>query len=258
MNGGEHADFRLPIQEYLFVVGEETVTKSVQTAKNAFAILGDMLRKENIDLPMGDEGGYSPKFSELEKPFELLTELALTHPNTSLAIDSAANGLRNENNDSYTLLGKKYTTSELQSVYEILVNKFPFHAVEDPFAEDDIAGFVSITKSLGEKVLIIGDDLIVTNTSRIGDAIEKKSINAVLIKPNQIGTVSQAAEAVRKTHSAGWKTICSHRSGETYDTFIADFAYGMGSHGIKAGGFGQHQRRVKYERLSSIETEITQ
>ena len=255
MNGGEHADFRLPIQEYLFVVGEKTVTESVKTAETAFATLGEMLRKETNELPMGDEGGYSPKFEAIERPFEILSELVSAHPNTSIAIDAAANGLR-DGTDAYKLLDKKYTPSELQELYETLVSKFPFHAIEDPFAEDDVDRFVSITAALGDKVLVIGDDLIVTDTERVEDAISKHSINAVLIKPNQIGTVSEAAKAVLKTHSAGWATVCSHRSGETEDTFIADFAYGMGSHGIKAGGFGQMQRRRKYERLQEIETEL--
>ncbi len=256
MNGGAHANFRLPIQEYILVVGEPTVAESFETTEKAFKLLGEKLRAESTELPMGDEGGYSPKFSEIERPFELLSELVLKYPNTSIAIDAAANELRNQSG-GYTLIGKDYSTEELLEMYKSLVNKFPFHAIEDPFSEDDVAGFVATTKALGNQIIIIGDDLIVTNPKRIDDAVSKKSINAVLIKPNQIGTVSEAAEAVKKTHSAGWKTVCSHRSGETHDTFIADFAYGMGTHGIKAGGFGQQVRREKYERLQAIEKEIT-
>ncbi len=255
MNGGEHANFRLPIQEYLFVVKEKTVTESVKTAEGMFEALGKVLQKETNDLLIGDEGGYSPIFKTIERPFEILSNLINDKFNGSIAIDAAANGMRSETG-MYELLDKKYTTHDLQKLYESLVNKFPFHAIEDPFAEDDIDGFVSITSSLGDKVLIIGDDLVVTNTERIENAISNGLINAVLIKPNQIGTVSEAMEAVLKTHSKGLYTICSHRSGETDDTFIADFAYGIGAHGIKAGGFGQRQRRKKYERLCEIEHEI--
>lgn len=256
MNGGEHANFRLPIQEHLLVVKESTIAESIKTVEDAFTTLGEILRTEDSALPMGDEGGYSPTFPDIERPFEILADVAAAHANTSIAIDAAANGLR-DGIGGYKLLGKTYNSEELLTLYKKLNKKFQFHAIEDPFAEDDVDSFVSITAALGEQTLVIGDDLIVTNPKRIEDAIQKHSINSVLIKPNQIGTVSEAAEAVRKTHKAGWKTVCSHRSGETEDTFIADFAYSMGTHGIKAGGFGQHVRMVKYERLQEIEKEIT-
>ncbi|HFC11188.1 MAG TPA: phosphopyruvate hydratase [Candidatus Kaiserbacteria bacterium] len=256
MNGGAHAGFRLPIQEHIFMVGEATLTESFATAERGFAELGEMLKSETDDLQMGDEGGYSPAFADFDKPFELLTKLVEKHQNTAIAIDSAANELRNDHG-GYTLIGKDYTSEELRKLYVDLVGKFPFHAVEDPFAETDSKSFTELTADIGKQVLVIGDDITVTNPKRIENAIEEKSMNAVLIKPNQIGSVSEAAEAVKKTHSAGWATVCSHRSGETDDTFIADFAYGMGAHGIKAGGLGQKVRREKYERLCSIEKEVT-
>ena len=255
MNGGAHADFRLPIQEQILVVGEGTLKESVTVAHEAFAELGNVLRSELSNLPMGDEGGYSPSFDTIERPFEILADIVSKREGTSIAIDSAANELLDGN--EYVLLKKRYTSLELLKLYEKLVADFPFHAIEDPFAESDTDGFVAITKALGEKVIIIGDDLIVTNPKRIEEAIANNYINAVLIKPNQIGTVSETLDAVHKTYDAGWCTVVSHRSGETYDTFIADLAYGIGAHGIKAGGLGQQQRLAKYERLRTIEQEAT-
>ncbi len=256
MNGGAHADFRLPIQEQILVVGMETLKESVTVAHEAFEALGESLRRELPDLPMGDEGGYSPVFDTIERPFELLSDIVSKWSGTSIAIDSAANELLD--GDKYVLLKKRYTSDQLLELYTQLVERFPFHAIEDPFAESDTASFTKITAKLGDKVIIIGDDLIVTNPKRIEDAAVHKYINAALIKPNQIGTVSETINAVQKTYEVGWHTVVSHRSGETYDTFIADLAYGIGAHGIKAGGLAQQQRLAKYERLRAIEREATE
>ncbi len=251
MNGGEHADFRLPFQEYIFVVGGKT-SEAYAIAQDAFAKLGTVLKSNfNTEIPMGDEGGYSPKFDDIEKPFEMLAALVAEHSGTSIAIDAAANALRNDIG-GYTLTGKDYTPDELRALYAGLIKKFPFHSIEDPFAETAMGDFAKLTAEAGE-VIIVGDDLTVTNPERIKTAREAKAITAVLIKPNQIGSVKEAIEAVQMTRAAGWAAICSHRSGETDDTFIADFAYGIGAHGIKAGGLGQKERREKYERLVEIE-----
>ncbi|HUY62738.1 MAG TPA: phosphopyruvate hydratase [Candidatus Paceibacterota bacterium] len=248
MNGGVHADFRLPFQEYILVARGKT-SAAMPVVKNAFAKLGAELG----DVPMGEEGGYSPTFDALEKPFELLAALVAEHPGTSIAIDAAANELRADG--GYLLLGKRYSAEELARVYEELVGLFPFHSIEDPFSEDADADFARLTAALAGKCLVVGDDFTVTNPARIAHAVREKAINAVLIKPNQIGSVKEAIEAVRATRAAGWEPVCSHRSGETDDTFIADFAYGVGAHGIKAGGLGQRERLEKYERLLAIERE---
>ena len=249
MNGGVHADFKLPFQEYLFVVEGKT-SEALPTAHEAFTKLGERL---GTNVPMGDEGGYAPIFDTLEQPFEILASLVQKFPNTSIAIDAAASELFHD--DGYCLLGKSYTAEEFSKTYEELVARFPMHSIEDPFAEDAAEDFTLLTEKLGGKILIVGDDLTVTNPTHIKEAVGRKEINAVLIKPNQIGTVREALEAVRVTHSAGWKTIASHRSGETNDTFIADFAYATGAHGIKAGGLGQKERLEKYNRLLAIEHE---
>lgn len=249
MNGGAHADFKLPFQEYLLVVDGKT-SEAFPIAQELFTKLGEQL---GAGVPMGDEGGYAPTFDTLEKPFALLSSLVSAYPNASLAIDAAATELLHDGR--YTLIEKSYTPEELLHLYESLATQFPIHSIEDPFTENASSDFARLTATLGEKVIIIGDDLTVTDPVRIKDAAAQKAINAVLIKPNQIGTVKEAIEAVQATYAAGFQAVASHRSGETSDSFIADFAYGIGAHGLKAGGFAQKERLVKYERLLAIERE---
>lgn len=253
MNGGVHADFKLPFQEYMLVIEGKNMKEALSVAQGAFAKLGELLRAHETSVSMGDEGGYAPIFDTLERPFEILDSLVAEYPNTSIAIDAAASELCRDG--VYELLGKTYTPEELSRVYEDLVARFPLKSIEDPFSENATDDFARLTARLGTKVIIVGDDLTVTNPARVASAIRHKEINAVLIKPNQIGTVGETILAVQKTHAAGWKTIASHRSGETDDTFIADFAYGIGAYGIKAGGLGQKERLEKYDRLLAIEHE---
>lgn len=251
MNGGAHADFRLPFQEYILVV-EGLPATAYEIAQEAYATLGAQLGS----VPMGDEGGYSPKCATLNEPFEILSQLVSEHHGTSIAIDAAANEF--QSGDGYKLLGITYAPDELLALYENLVHRFPFHGIEDPFAENDAKHFASLTAAIGSGILVVGDDLTATNPSLISSAAQRKEANAVIIKPNQIGTVREAIKAVKAAREHDWKVICSHRSGETNDTFIADFAYGIGAEGMKAGAFGQSERRVKYERLIAIESEATQ
>ena len=239
MNGGVHADFRLPFQEYMLVVEGDT-SVALPIAQRAFIKLGEILGPET---PMGDEGGYAPAFDTIEQPFEILAELVEEFPNTSIAVDAAASELLHDG--AYKILDRSYSAGELSQVYENLTARFPINSIEDPFEENAHDDFAGLASMIGEKVLLVGDDLTCTNQTRIREAVERKEINAVLIKPNQIGTVRETIQAVRATYAAGWKAICSHRSGETGDTFIADFAYGTGSYGIKAGGLGQKERLEK-------------
>lgn len=251
MNGGAHANFNLPFQEHLLVCEGKT-SEALASARSAFTELGQQLGS----VAMGDEGGYAPVFDTLEKPFELLARIVDQHPRMHIAIDAAANELRADG--GYDLFGKYYKPTQLAQVYEDLVARYPFHSIEDPFAEDDDDDFAYLTDALAGKCLVVGDDFTVTNPLRIAQAHKENAINAVLIKPNQIGSVKEAIEAVRVTRFCGWEPICSHRSGETMDTFIADFAYGVGAHGLKAGGFAQKERLAKYERLLEIERETGQ
>ena len=254
MNGGVHAGFKLPFQEYMLVVEGKT-SAALHIAQKAFNKLGELLAPEGrlTSLTMGDEGGYAPTFDTLEKPFEILVELVKEFPNTSVAIDSAASQLFNEG--KYNILGKAYSADDLAREYVNLVGNFNVKSIEDPFDENAKADFVRFTAAANNRILVVGDDLTCSNPKLISDAIKNKAVNAVIIKPNQIGTVSEAIESVEMAQSAGLKVIASHRSGETDDTFIADFAYGVGAYGIKAGGLGQKERLEKYNRLLAIEHE---
>ena len=249
MNGGAHADFKLPFQEYLLTI-EGHMGTALPIAQEAFSKIGERL---GANTPMGDEGGYAPTFDTLDAPFELLTDITREFPDTSIAIDAAANELYRDG--KYHLLDKVYTAELLFQIYEDLASRFPIHSIEDPFAETAPDDFAHLTEAIGKKVMIIGDDLTVTDPTRIREAASRKEINAVLIKPNQIGTVREALKAVQETYAAGFAVVASHRSGETHDTFIADFAYAVGAHGIKAGGLEQSERIEKYDRLRAIERE---
>lgn len=264
MNGGVHADFKLPFQEYILVVEGKT-SEALPIAREAFAKLGERLGSSTglgvNNVPMGDEGGYAPTFDTLDAPFELLADLVTKFPGTFIAIDAAASEFFNDG--QYHLLGKSYSADELTRIYEDLVTRFPLKSIEDPFDEESASDFTRLTATLNSPstslgattILVVGDDLTVTNPARVTEALSNKEINAVLIKPNQIGTVREAILAVQETYAADCRVVASHRSGETDDTFISDFAYGVGAYGIKAGGLGQKERLEKYERLLAIEQE---
>ncbi len=253
INGGAHADFRLPFQEYMIVPEDELVSVAYKQALRVIELLGRKLKTDFTDVLMGDEGGYSPLLKTIEEPFELLTSL-MPKEGMFMAIDSAASEFYKDG--EYNLLGKSYSPKELSLVYKDLTTQFNLLSIEDPFEESDSDSFKNLVKKIGKNVLIVGDDLTVTNPSIVTQVAEKKAANAVIIKPNQIGTLSQVYEAVTLAHGAGWKMIASHRSGETMDSFIADLAVGIGAYGIKAGSPSQKERKVKYDRLIEIEKEF--
>ncbi|MEK7538889.1 MAG: hypothetical protein AAB552_03550 [Patescibacteria group bacterium] len=253
LNGGAHADFCLPFQEYILVIGG-TPTRAYPRAQKLFTTLGERMRKEVGEVSLGDEGGYAPRFATLERPFEILTELIAGEDEIFLAIDAAATEF--SDNDKYTLLDKSYTSDEFLSVYAGLMREFPLRSIEDAFAEDDVASFAKLLASAPQGTLVVGDDLTVTNAHVLREMIAARAGNALIVKPNQIGTLSEVYDTVRMAHEAGWKTIVSHRSGETLDPFIADLAVGVGAYGLKAGAPSQQARAVKYERLVVIEKEF--
>lgn len=253
MNGGAHSDFRLPFQEYIIVPEDESVSIAYEKARGVLDVLGAKLKERFGAVPLGDEGGYAPKFETIEEPFALLEPLISKE--MFIAIDAAASGLYE--NEAYHLLGKRYSKEALLALYEDLIAKFPLKSIEDPFEESGAESFSLLVAAAGEHTLIVGDDLTVSNPSLITEMAEQKAANAVIIKPNQIGTLLEAYEAVTLAHGNGWKTIASHRSGETMDSFIADFAVGVGAYGIKAGSPLQKERKAKYDRLLEIENEIT-
>lgn len=259
INGGAHSDFRLPFQEYIIVPKDELVSSSYDKAKSILKVLGRKVKEKFGDVPIGDEGGYSPAFEKVEDPFELLD--SIIYSDTFLAIDAAATELCKTSDTetgckTYSLLGKDYSTNDLLELYGDISRKFNIRSIEDPFEESDVLSFSKLTKNIGDNALIVGDDLTVTNPSLITEMSNKKSVNAVIIKPNQVGTLLEVYEAVALARGAGWKIIASHRSGETMDSFIADLAVGIGAYGIKAGSPLRKERKVKYDRLLRIEKEM--
>jgi enolase len=254
LNGGAHADFRLPFQEYILVVGGETLAESNKKAQEVFQRVKEKLDSEKSEYYMGDEGGFAPRFEDIEKPFEILSECIKNENDIFIAIDAAASEFYK--NGKYEILGKQMSTGDLLMEYKSLVEKFNLRSIEDPFEEKDYDGFEKAVRWMGESVLIVGDDLTTTNPITIKKLGARGLANAIIIKPNQIGTIFETFEAIREARNVGWKIIVSHRSGETMDSFISDLAVGVGAYGIKAGAHTQPERLAKYDRLIEIEKEM--
>lgn len=254
LNGGAHASFRLPFQEYIVAVGGETMRDAYASANTIFAQVGKLVHEKWGIVPMGDEGGYSPEIQSIEEPFRLLRDAIGDTPEVFIAIDAAASEFFHDGR--YTLLDTEYGPNELLAIYNILSKQYNLKSIEDPFDEFDFSPFEAMTKTMGARALIVGDDLTVTNPHIVAEMVRLHRANAMIIKPNQVGTMSEVFDAVTIARAAGWKLIASHRSGETDDTFMSDLAVGIGAYGLKAGAPTQMERRVKYERLIEIENEF--
>ena len=242
------------IQEFMVVPEKETFTENLVLCNKIFQNLQDILTKSyGPNVLMGDEGGFAPEISKTEQALFLLKN-AIAGGDAKIAIDCAASEFYS--NGKYNLDGRELSRSELFDFYADLADRFPIISIEDPFAEEDWNGFEFIARQLGQKVLIIGDDLTTTNIKRIKEARNKLACNGVILKLNQIGTVSETIEASKLAKSFGWKTIVSHRSGETMDDFIADLAVGTEADFIKSGSPAKPERMVKYKRLLDIENEL--
>ena len=268
INGGKHvpqslsnslgaSDKSLAFQEYLVVPNTENVSEAGEIGIVIDNALKEIILKDlgGDNLTLGDEGGWAPKINDIKKPLLYLREAVKQNnleDKVRLALDVASSSFYS--NGTYKINDKNVSKEELFGIYNSIIQEFDLLSVEDPFNEEDFDDFRKL-KEDNINLIVVGDDLTVTNKILLQKAIDDKSINAMIIKPNQIGTVGEAILAVQETYDAGWKVIASHRSGETDDTFIADFAYGIGAHGIKAGGLGQKQRVEKYERLLAIEQE---
>ena len=260
LNGGKHAGGKLTIQEFMIVPQAEKFQDNLRLGAEIYynlkKILEDNLGVSAINL--GDEGGFVP--SSLEKTEEALDFIimAITAVNSSggvkFALDCAASELKKEK--GYNIDGSFLNSEELLNFYQKLTNKYPFEFLEDPFGEEEWENFQKILLRLGEKIKIVGDDLLTTNPERIRKAYREKAVNGVILKPNQIGTLTETIEATHLAQSYGWKTIVSHRSGETNDDFIADLAVGLGADFIKTGAPARGERVAKYNRLLAIEKEI--
>lgn len=254
LNGGAHGRFGMPFQEYIIVAGGDSLVRSYEAATRAFWKLGDVVKREVGEVPLGDEGGYAPSCESFDLPFTMIREVIEGNQDLFIALDAAASELYL---DGYYTLGKEaYDRERLVSRYVDLVTKFKLVSIEDPFAEDDVQGFCDVTRTLGRDVLIVGDDLTATNPGIVSSMTDVRAANAMIVKPNQIGTLMEVYHAAGIAKSAGWELIASHRSGETEDAFIADLAVGLGCYGIKAGAPTQKERIAKYDRLVAIEKEF--
>ncbi len=254
LNGGVHADFRLPFEEYLVVINGRDPEAMYKKATTIFGRLGRIVSAAHPEVRMGELAGYAPAIAELTKPFELLREAIAHDPDTHLGIDVAASKLYHEG--LYFLNGEAHSRKELLALYKDLVERFDIRTIEDPFDAHDLEGFQAVTKALGEKALIVGDDLTVTSPELVRRLAFGKAGNALVIKPNDVGTISEVYAAAQIARSAGWELIAAHRLGETSDTFLSDLAVGLGCFGIKAGAPTQKENRVKYERLTKIGKEF--
>lgn len=259
LNGGAHADNPLDIQEFMIVPQRDTMSERIRVGAEVFHHLKKILKDKGMVTAVGDEGGFAPNIGSNEEALELIVE-AIKDANYKpgedvlLALDIAASELYD--NGYYNIEGKKINISELIAYYEYLVNKYPIWSIEDPVDENDWNGFKLITERLGNKIQIVGDDLFVTNKEYLQKGIDNKCGNAILIKVNQIGTITETLETIELAKKNNYKTIISHRSGETEDTIIAHLAVGLNLGEIKTGSMSRTDRICKYNELMRIEEEI--
>ncbi len=255
INGGQHADNELKIQEFMIVpIGIEKFKERMRAVSEVYHTLKGLLLKlyGKSATNVGDEGGFAPMIKSAEDALELLQRAIKEsgyQGRLRLAIDAAASYFYN--GESY-VLEQSLTREQLVGYWVKLVSIYDIYSLEDPFAEDDFEGFRMLTERLGDKLQIIGDDLLVTNPERLKIAIQKRACNSLLLKLNQIGTLTEAIQAAKLAYSAGWKVMVSHRSGETEDTFIADLAVALGCGQIKLGAPCRSERTAKYNRLLRI------
>ena len=268
LNGGKHANNNLNIQEFMIVpVGGKNYREIMQMGVEVYKVLKEILKKKNLVTSVGDEGGFAPNLENDEEAIELLLEAInkagfKEKKDFELALDVASTEMHLEakkiNKEGYYFwkTDEYKTKAEMIDYIVDLVNKYPIYSVEDGLAEEDWKVWKELTKKIGNKVQLVGDDLFVTNPERLIKGVKEEVANAILIKPNQIGTLTETLETIRLAKKNNYKTIISHRSGETEDTFIADLAVGVNAMQIKTGAPCRTDRVAKYNRLLNIEEEI--
>jgi enolase len=273
INGGSHADNNLDIQEFMLMpAGFETFKEAIRATSEVFHKLGALLNQRNLSTGVGDEGGFAPSLESNEQALELLLEAIRSSGyevgnHFYLALDVAATELYDADKGVYTMAveetrgesgtRRELTTDEMVEFYANLVERFPaIVSIEDPLAEDDWDGWVALTKRLGDKIQIVGDDLFVTNARYLAKGIEMGAANSILIKLNQIGSLTETLDTIGLAHRNGMNCIISHRSGETEDAFIADLAVAVNSGQIKTGSVCRSERVAKYNQLLRIEDRI--
>jgi enolase len=262
LNGGQHADNGLEVQEFMIVpLGLPTFEEALRAGAEVFHALKSLLSSKGLTVAVGDEGGFAPRVASNEEALALVLqaiEKAGYEPgkHVSLALDCAASEFFDKKSGKYTFDKKPVSSSELIGIYERLVSKYPIVSIEDGFAEDDWEGWKALTVALGGRVQLVGDDLFVTNTERLARGIASGTANAILIKLNQIGTLTETFDAIRMGTLAGYRSVISHRSGETEDTFIADLTVATNAGQIKTGSLSRSERVAKYNQLLRIAFEL--
>jgi len=270
INGGMHADSGLVFQEFMIMPRKQkSIPKSMKEVLNmtvtVYQNLKSLLHKNGYATGIGDEGGFAPEFelghqlrekTALDFIMQAIEQSGYSHDDIGICLDIAASSFFDAQSDCYVMGEQFISREQLLEIYEELVKYYPIISIEDGMAEDDWDGWEKLTHALGDKVQLVGDDIFVTNIARIKQGIDKKIANAVLIKPNQIGTVTQTIQAIKFCKEHNYKTVVSHRSGETNDSFIADLAVGTGAGQFKAGAPVRGERVAKYNRLLEIEEKL--
>jgi enolase len=263
LNGGKHAEGSTDIQEFMVIpIGAKDFADAMRIASEIYHRLGKILQEKGYATTVGDEGGYAPSVAGGSEEALQLIQTAVEKAgyvlgtDVALALDVASSELTDENGYDFAREGKKYTSDELIARYGELLQQYPIISIEDGLSEDDWSGWQKLQAQMGGNLQLVGDDLFVTNTVLLQKGIEQKSANAILIKPNQIGTLTETIDAVRMAQEAGWNTVMSHRSGETEDVTIAHLAVGLNTGQIKTGSFSRSERVSKYNELLRIAEEI--
>ena len=262
INGGAHADNSLDFQEYMIIPQRDSIHERVRVGAEVFHSLKNVLKEKGYATSVGDEGGFAPNLKTNKEGFELITEAvkrAGYEPGKDVcyAIDVAASEFYSDGKYNLASEGKVLSTDELIKYYEDLVNTYPIISIEDPVDENDWEGFSKVTELLGDRIQLVGDDLFVTNKECLQKGIDKKAGNAILLKVNQIGTITETLETIELAKAHNYKTVISHRSGETEDTTIADLAVGFDLGQIKTGSMSRTDRICKYNQLMRIEEELS-
>ncbi len=258
INGGAHADNPLDVQEFMIVPILKGEKRRIQAASEIFHTLKGILKKRGLSTGVGDEGGFAPNLGKTTEALDLIMDAindANYHPGKDIliALDVAASEIYDKKLNKYKIDNEYLTSNELARYYIDLVRNYPIISIEDPFNEDDYESLAVLTKLIGDKVMLVGDDYFCTNTELLQKGIDSGAGNAILLKANQIGTISEMTRTIMTAKKNNYKTIISHRSGETEDTFIADLAVGFGIPFIKTGSVCRGERIAKYNRLMKIE-----
>jgi enolase len=257
LNGGAHADTSVDVQEFMIApVGADSFKEALRWGAEVYQSLKAVLKSKGLPTGLGDEGGFAPDLPGTRAALDLIAEAIdktgySLGRDVALALDVAATEFHSDGLYSYE--GEKLTSQQLSAVYAELIEAYPLVSIEDPLSEDDWDGWVALTESIGDKVQLVGDDLFVTNPERLDEGISRGAANALLVKVNQIGTLSETLDAVTLAQSSGYRCMMSHRSGETEDTTIADLAVATGCGQIKTGAPARSERVAKYNQLLRIE-----